>query len=245
VSRRRLLGAIALVAIGVLVAGVAWLSIPQTLLPEATAALRSTDTVSFTDESGWLTFRPTDRDPDLGLIVYPGARVPAAGYAPTAAAIASAGYLVVVVPMPLNLAILDSDAAGRVISAHPEIRRWALAGHSLGGAMAGGYSAAHPGSIAGIAFWAAYPNGSLATEPIPATVIYGTLDAGAARFTSVETRSTLPADTTFVPIEGGNHEQMGWYSGQPNDPPATIPRAEQQRQLVAATVAVLERVAGP
>ena len=27
---------------------------------------------------------------------------------------------------------------------------------------------------------------------------------------------------SFVPIEGGNHEQMGWYTGQPNDPPATI-----------------------
>jgi hypothetical protein len=43
-------------------------------------------------------------------------------------------------------------------------------------------------------------------------------------------------------IEGGNHEQMGWYTGQPNDPPATIPRADQQRQLVDATIALLEAI---
>jgi hypothetical protein len=43
----------------------------------------------------------------------------------------------------------------------------------------------------------------------------------------------------FVPIEGGNHEQMGWYTGQPNDPPATTARDEQQSQLVIATASFL------
>ena len=47
---------------------------------------------------------------------------------------------------------------------------------------------------------------------------------------------------TTTAIEGGNHEQMGWYTGQPNDPPATISRPDQQDQLVAATVALLEQI---
>jgi hypothetical protein len=33
---------------------------------------------------------------------------------------------------------------------------------------------------------------------------------------------------------------MGWYTGQPNDPPATISRQEQQDRVVAATVALLQ-----
>ena len=69
--------------------------------------------------------------------------------------------------------------------------------------------------------------------------IYGTLDAGAARMSGPEAKAQLPADTVFVPIEGGNHEQMGWYTGQPNDPPATISRADQQAQVAAATVTML------
>jgi hypothetical protein len=57
-------------------------------------------------------------------------------------------------------------------------------------------------------------------------------------------RAALPPDATFIPIEGGNHEQMGWYTGQPNDPPATITREDQQAQVVEATVALLDGVAG-
>ena len=45
---------------------------------------------------------------------------------------------------------------------------------------------------------------------------------------------------TVERIEGGNHEQMGWYTGQPNDPPATISRQEQQDRVVAATVGLLQ-----
>ena len=32
---------------------------------------------------------------------------------------------------------------------------------------------------------------------------------------------------------------MGWHSGQPNDPAATIARSEQQRQVVMATASFL------
>ena len=75
--------------------------------------------------------------------------------------------------------------------------------------------------------------------------IYGTLDAGAARMSGPEAQAQLPPDTVFVAIEGGNHEQMGWYTGQPNDPPATISREDQQAQVAAATVAMLDGLASP
>ena len=40
----------------------------------------------------------------------------------------------------------------------------------------------------------------------------------------------------FVPIEGGDHAQFGWYGPQSGDNPATISREEQQAQIVQATV---------
>jgi DNA-directed RNA polymerase omega subunit len=52
----------------------------------------------------------------------------------------------------------------------------------------------------------------------------------------------LPPGTRFIPIEGGNHAQFGWYGDQNGDNPATISRAEQQKLTVDATVEVLAQV---
>jgi Alpha/beta hydrolase family len=242
---RRIVLAIAAVLAVALVAMLAvgtWYVQPQPLLPEATAALASTSEVTFADEPGWLSFTPTSAASRTGLIVYPGAKVEPAGYAPTAQAIAGAGYPVFIAKMPLNLAVLGLDAATPIIDGHPEIERWAIAGHSLGGAMATNYISSHPGSIQGLALWASYPNADLSALPLDATSIWGSLDAGAARMGGPEARADLPPDAVFIEIPGGNHEQMGWYTGQPNDPPATISREAQQAAVVDATVAMLARV---
>ncbi|MCU0506040.1 MAG: alpha/beta hydrolase [Chloroflexi bacterium] len=244
---RRVLAVVLAVLAVALVAMLAvgtWYVQPQPLLPEATAALASTSEVSFADEPGWLSFIPASDARSTGLVVYPGAKVEPAGYAPTAQAIAAAGYPVFIAKMPLNLAVLGPDAATPIIEAHPEIATWAIAGHSLGGAMATNYLAGHPGAMQGLALWASYPNADLSGLPLAATSIWGSLDAGAARMGGPEARADLPADTVFIEIPGGNHEQMGWYTGQANDPPATISRAEQQAAVVDATVAMLLRVDG-
>jgi hypothetical protein len=219
-----------------------WYVQPQPLLPEARAALASTATVTFADEPGWLAFSPVEGGHATGLVIYPGAKVEPAAYAPAAQAIAAAGYPTFIVKMPLNLAVLGVDAANGVVAAHPEIARWAMAGHSLGGAMATSYVAAHPAAMDGLALWASYPNADLSALPIVATSIWGSLDAGAAKMGGPQARADLPPDATFIEIPGGNHEQNGWYTGQPNDPPATISREAQQAAVVAATLAMLAKV---
>ncbi len=205
--------------------------------------MRSTETVAFSEANGYLEFTPTAGAPTTGFIFYPGGKVEPAAYARSAHAIAGSGYLVAIVPMPLNLAVLGANGADAVIAGHPEIDHWVIGGHSLGGAMAGQYADQHPDAVAGVAFWAAFPNGDLSDQPDLATLsVYGSLDGGAERFSSDATRATLPADTTFRVVEGGNHEQMGDYTGQPNDPPATISRDDQQAQVQEATIALLEEV---
>ncbi len=242
---RRTVGIALLVLVGVLVAAFAWYVQPQPLLPEATASLASTPEVTFSENDGRLEWAPADGDYSTGLVVYPGGKVPPEAYGPLARQIAAAGYLVVITPMPFNLAVFDIAAADAAIEAHPEVSTWALAGHSLGGSMAAQYTADHPDTVAGLAFWASYPATDLSTLPLPVVSAYGTLDAGAARMSGPEARAQLPPDTVFVPIEGGNHEQMGYYAGQPNDPPATISREDQQAQVAAATIAMLEGISGP
>jgi pimeloyl-ACP methyl ester carboxylesterase len=152
------------------------------------------------------------------------------------------GYLVVIPSMPLNLAVLDPNAALGVIRDHPEISKWAVGGHSLGGAMAGQFVANHPDAVAGLVLWAAYSAADVSQTGTEAAVIYGTLDAGADKIGSRNSLALLPADTIVTAIAGGNHANFGSYTGQPNDPPATIPREQQQEEAVLATTAVLQQI---
>jgi hypothetical protein len=94
----------------------------------------------------------------------------------------------------------------------------------------------------GLALWASYSAADISRSGVACTSVYGTLDAGADQITSQASRSLLPADCAFVAIEGGNHEQMGYYTGQPDDPPATISRDDQQTQVAQATLEMLARV---
>lgn len=218
-----------------------WAWTPLGPMPEALAAMESSQQVTV-DGSRWLAFQPTDAAPQAGLIFYPGGRVDHRAYAPLARAIAADGYLVVIVPMPLNLAVTGLNRADDVIAAYPDVARWAIGGHSLGGAMASRYVYNHPGAMDGLLLWASYPAASddLSARPLAVTSIYGTLDGVATGAEIDASRPLLPSHTVWAPIDGGNHAQFGWYGEQGGDNPATISRQAQAEQIVAYSLALLD-----
>jgi pimeloyl-ACP methyl ester carboxylesterase len=221
----------------------AWGLIIHKPMPEALAAMQTDSQVTVTTEP-WLVFQPTDQIPTTGLIIYPGGRVDPRAYAPIAHSIAAQGYLVVIVPMPLNLAVFGANRAASVIQAYPDIQHWVIGGHSLGGSMAALYADKHRDQINSLVLWASYPASSnnLSDSIIKVASIYGTQDGLATKDKIDASRELLPADTTWVPIEGGNHGQFGWYGDQPGDNPATISRQDQQSQIIQATLDLLESV---
>lgn len=242
-SRTLRRGALALLALaGVLLGGfLLWALTPAGPMPEALDALASDEAVRVTEDAWW-TFAPADGAPRSGVVLYPGGRVDPRSYAPAARALAERGHLAVIVPMPLNLAVLAPERAAEVIAAHPEIRRWAVGGHSLGGTMAARFLHDRPDAADALFLWAAYlaDADDLSARPLPVASIYGTLD-GVATPTQVRAAAPqLPADRTWVAIEGGNHAGFGWYGPQRGDGAATISREAQQSQAVAATAALLE-----
>jgi pimeloyl-ACP methyl ester carboxylesterase len=216
---------------------VVWGETPARPMPEALAALQS-DTQVTVNTGKWLVFTPAASQPTTGFIIYPGGRVDYRAYAPQAHAIAAQGYLVVIVRMPLNLAVLDPAAAAEVIAAHPEIKTWAVGGHSLGGSMAAHFAHSHPEAVQGLVLWASYPAGSddLSESNLKVGSISGTLDGLSTPDKIAASHALLPTDTVWIPISGGDHAQFGWYGPQAGDNPASISRAEQQAQLVQATV---------
>lgn len=249
-NRRRILIGIliALLALVVLGGGAffAWANQAAPPMPEALAAMQSDELVTFKEQNGWLVFQPVSqgdalaKPPEKGLVIYPGGKVDYRAYAPTARAIAAQGYLVVIPPMPLNLAFFDTNAAADVLAAFPQIQKWAVAGHSLGGVAASSYAAANPDKIQGVGFWASYPQGSMTTYPGQVVSISASNDGLATPEKIEASKKDLPAATLYVEIQGGNHAQFGYYGPQEGDNPATISRQEQQQQLVAAMAQLLQ-----
>ena len=240
---RRLLWLILLILLLAVGGFVVWGQTPLGPMDEALAALKS-DSQVVVEQTGWMVFHPANTQPTTGFIFYPGGRVDPRSYAPAAHTIAAQGYLVVITPMPLNLAVLSPAQARKVIASFPEIMRWAVGGHSLGGAMAANFARQNPRLVQGLVFWAAYPASSddLSQQSLAVVSIYATLDGLATGDKIDASRPLLPATTLWFALEGGNHSQFGWYGNQPGDNPATITRQEQQDQIVAATVALLQVV---
>lgn len=220
---------------------VVWGETPAQPMPEALAAIMSDAQVTVTS-GHWLVFKPAASQPTTGLIIYPGGRVDYRAYTPDAHQIAAQGYLVVIVQMPLNLAVIDFNAAQNVQAAYPQIHHWAIGGHSLGGSMAATFAKTHPGAVQGLALWAAYPAASddLSRSGLRVVSIFGSQDGLATGEKIDASRPLLPADTTWIKILGGNHAQFGWYGDQAGDNSASISRSDQQTQVVAATLRMLE-----
>ena len=194
-----------------------------------------TDRVQTEQDGDVIWFVP--EDPTAGLIFYPGGKVEHTAYAPLLHACAENGILCALVRMPGNLAVLDANAADGLRQKHPEITAWYMAGHSLGGAMAANYAAAHAEDFNGLILLAAYSTKDLTGTTLRVLSVYGSEDGVLNRESYEKNRAKLPADTTEVILDGGCHAQFGNYGPQDGDGVPTISGEEQVRQTVEAIAA--------
>ena len=224
---------------------VAWTRLSRySAFPEAAAL----GTASAKAPEGWLVFKP--RAPNgSGMVFYPGGLVDAAAYAPLAQALSDRGSLVVITPVPLDLAFFSINGADAVIAAYPEVARWAIAGHSLGGSMAGEYVGARGADITagkskikGVVMYGSYiqESAGVAKLPIRGLSIYGSNDTLAKPpLTPQQRLAGAPVGTQLIAIEGGNHAMVGDYGPQQGDGQQTVPLPELRRQIVDATASFL------
>ena len=191
-------------------------------------------------KDGTLITRPEGRDPIAGLIFYPGGKVEHTAYTPLMEALASEGILCVLVEMPFRLAVLDMNAAEGIPEAFPEVERWYMGGHSLGGSMAASYLSSHAEDFAGLILLGAYSTADLSGTELSVLSVYGSEDGVLNREKYAEYRPNLPEGFTETVIEGGNHAYFGAYGEQDGDGTATVTPAEQVRETVAAILSMLE-----
>ena len=194
-----------------------------------------TDSVRVEQDGDVIWFVP--EDPTAGLIFYPGGKVEYTAYAPLLRACAENGILCALVRMPGNLAVLDANAADGLQQEYPEVTTWYIAGHSLGGAMAAGYAAAHYEDYDGLILLAAYPTKDLTGTPLRVLSVYGSEDGVMNRESYEKNRANLPADTIEVVLDGGCHAQFGSYGPQDGDGIPTISGEKQVRETAEAIAA--------
>ena len=241
--RNKIIIGVLLVVTIILVGFVVWAETPPTPMPEAYEALHGDSAVTVTTGK-WLVFEPVSPGKSIGFIIYPGGRVDPRSYAPIAHAIASEGYLTVIAPMPLNLAVFGVNAAGDITNSYPQIRSWGIGGHSLGGTMAAQFAYENPSKIKGLVLWAAYPTSGndLSKHNLIVTTIHGSNDGLVSSRQIQDSLKLLPPNASRVEIVGGNHAQFGWYGEQPGDNAAGITRELQQYQILSATLQLLQKL---
>lgn len=176
------------------------------------------------DNGSLVTITPTQQT-ETALIFYPGAKVEHTAYLPLLEKVSRTSNIkIFLVRMPLRFAIFNQNAAARIMSQNPDITKWYLGGHSLGGAMASSFASNNQDKVQGLILLGAYVYGSYPKEK--SLTIYGTLN------TTVSEK--VDYTENVVAIEGGNHAQFGNYGKQKGDQEATITSVQQQQAAVEA-----------
>lgn len=242
--RRVLVPGLQVVGVLVLAAALAWLR-PLPASDVAVAAMDGGDGVTVQDRATEIVLVPTAAEPRAGLVFWAGALVDPRAYVPLLSDVARQGYEVHVVKPPLGVAFLALGAGDRARGEDDSVTTWVSGGHSLGGVAASSDAGDRPDDVAGLLLWASYPASSLAADTdLTVTSVSGTADGLATGADIEASRADLPPGTTFVAVAGGIHALFGDYGPQSGDGEPTVSRAQAQEQVVAASVALLDEVAG-
>lgn len=186
-----------------------------------------------------------------GLLFYPGGLVDPHAYIPLLQNLAIEGYPIVIVKVSANLAITNASKAATCKVAFPEVERWVLSGHSLGGVVACIDINKAPSEYVGLVLMGSYADESFDLSDWDGAVLslMGEKDSLATVETIRGQEGFLPigitvddimdmpynptgGQTIYHQIDGGNHAQFGAYGPQDKDGIASITVAEQHTEVV-------------
>ena len=223
------------VGIGMLilcVVGFCYLNVHYTAQEEALAVLSEPTGAVVTEIDGGYFIDGSGQD--TALIFYPGAKVDSQAYLPLMKEIAAGGVDCFLLDLPMRIAILDQNAADKIIAKY-DYNTVMVGGHSMGGMIAASYAAAHCDIVDGVVLLAAYPIKPL-SESVRLLSVYGTQDQVLSRDAYENAKQYFPSDAVETIIDGGNHAQFGNYGAQEGDGEATISAGEQQRRTAYAVL---------
>ena len=203
--------------------------------------------IQYEETVQYISFCP-EEGAETGFIFYPGALVAPESYSSWMEDLSRQGYCAIIAKLPFNLAFLDYKAANKIRNQFPDVARWVIGGHSLGGAMAVQLIGNNltTGRYEGLVLTGSYPATDITAYDGRILSLYGSedlissvdeIDAGRALMPpgvdiAASTDFNENDDVYYHLIEGANHAQFGNYGTQNGDGTATISAGEQQTIVV-------------
>lgn len=227
---RRVIAAIVVIAVLLVVAVLFYSS--MVMRGERAAALEAWENpavqITSTDQS--IVMTPTEGATGAGLIFIPGAKVdPYAYLYKLSGIVEETGATVVITKPTLNLAFFDTRPVSVFEADAPDVTRWFIGGHSLGGVRA--CQLAADGEVAGLVLFGSYCANDLSGSGLEVLSIGGSNDRLSTPAKIADARDLLPASANVVQIEGLNHAGFGDYGLQPGDGSSTLTDAEERAAI--------------
>lgn len=177
-------------------------------------------------------------DPDAGVIFYPGGMVDYLAYAPLMEKLESQNIAAIMLKTKTGLPMFESGLAEGVKDEYPNIDKWYIAGHSMGGIAAASFLAEHPEDFEGLILLASYTTKDISDLDKKALLIYGTEDGVMNHEMYEENKGLLPSYEEYI-IEGGCHSYFADYGLKGED---TKPSISPQKQWTLTAGKIVEFV---
>ena len=202
------------------------------------ADARANPGLSITDDGAGIVLAPTAGATGRGLVFIPGAKVQPEGYIATFAdTVVDDGVTVVITRPWLNLAFFDPRPLTTFTDLAPDVRTWAVGGHSLGGVRACQLAT----DADALVLFASYCANDLSASGLPVLSLSGFEDGLSTPQKIADAKGELPADATFVEIPGASHASFGSYGPQPGDGTPTADPADVDRVIAEQLAGFLPR----
>ena len=245
----RLVLRVALIALAIgWIALLAWLR-PFSAQEPALTAMQSDAAVTVTETATRIVFSPSGTASTTAVFFEPGAKVEARAYAATLRPLAEAGLTVVIAKQPLAIAFLSLGEFDAVRDDYPDITKWAVGGHSLGGIVAAIQADEADGDAAapvvGLFFYASYPATDISSTLTASVLSVSAANDGLSTPADIDaTKSLLPTDTTYVVIAGAVHAYFADYGAQPGDGEPSVDHDVARDEISAATLDFVRDLSG-
>ncbi|GGL01241.1 alpha/beta hydrolase [Salinibacterium xinjiangense] len=206
------------------------------MMGDRTAAVKawSNPAVTITSTGHSVVLEPTGEASGSGLVFIPGAKVdPYAYLYKLAGIVESSGVTVVITKPTLNLAFFDLRPLSLFEADAPDVTRWFVGGHSLGGVRAC-QLAESPGAgaeVAGLVLFGSYCANNLSDSNLDVLSIGGSEDGLSTPGKIRDASHLLPGQANLVQVDGLNHAGFGDYGTQPGDGTATL-TSDQERDAI-------------
>jgi hypothetical protein len=185
--------------------------------------------ITSTDQS--IVMTPTGEASGDGLVFIPGAKVDPYAYINKLSGIVADGTTVVITKPTLNLAFFDTRPLSAFTADAPDVSTWYVGGHSLGGVRA--CMLADDPEVSGVILFGSYCANDLSQTSLSVLSLGGQHDGLSTPEKIADAAPMLPADATFVQIDGANHASFGDYGVQPGDGEATATSDEVRTEITA------------